>query len=73
MADKNMTASTNTVEQPVRNYNEANIADVRKIWAEEDAGNDIFGEVYTLVQTNAPCEVTITKESRKACVKALLR
>ena len=54
------------------NFDEANIADIRKAWAEEEKNGTIQHKVYTMVQANAPCEVVITEESRRLCAEALL-
>ena len=69
-------ASEQTAHQTIEvNYDVANIADIRAAWDEERSTTGIIQhQAYTMVQTNAPCDVkTITKESRKACVEALLR
>jgi hypothetical protein len=55
------------------NFDEANIADVRKRWDEEEKNGPIKRQVYTMVQSNAPCEVKITEESRRLCAEALLK
>jgi len=51
-------------------YNEGNICAVKDAWEKEK--EKPAAKVFTMVQSNAPCDVTITKASRKACVKALL-
>jgi len=56
------------------NYDDANISAIRAAWARNrNTIGAIPHQAYTMVQANAPCEVVITKESRKACVEALLR
>jgi predicted transcriptional regulator len=55
------------------NFDEANIADIRKKWDEEKKNGTIKRQVYTMVQSNAPCEVEITEESRRLCAEALLK
>jgi hypothetical protein len=55
------------------NFDEANIADIRKKWGEKKKNGTIRRQVYTMVQSNAPCEVEITEESRRLCTEALLR
>ena len=54
------------------NYDAANIAGIRNAWKARKASGAMPSQAYTLVQTNAPCEVEITEESRKACAEALL-
>ena len=55
------------------NYDDVNIAGLKKAWADEKASDKNERKVYTMIQRNALCEVKITKESRKSCVEALLR
>ena len=54
------------------NYNKRNIADARA-----SMKNGCFrsekGQVFTMLQKNSPCEVTITKESRKICADILTK
>ena len=63
-----------TTEQP--NFNEANIEDIRRAWAEEMA-NDPEGKLlrkqYTMLHRNSPCDLDITDESMKCLAKALVR
>jgi hypothetical protein len=55
-------------------YDEANISAIRNAWATERKNPTVTtNKAYTMVQANAPCEVEITLESRKACAEALLR
>lgn len=55
------------------NYDAANISDIRKAWETERSNGTISHQAYTMVQANAPYNVEITEESRKACVDALMR
>ena len=55
------------------NYDDANIADIKNAWEEERIAKNCPHQAYTMVQSNASQDVTVTKESRQACVKALLR
>jgi len=54
-------------------YDEQNIDEVRVALAEEIASGLVLRKTYTMVQTNEPCEVEITEESRALCAEALLR
>ena len=54
------------------NYNKENISDARAsmkkgYFRSED------GRVFTMLQKNSPCKVTITKESRKICADILTK
>jgi len=56
------------------NYDEANIADIEKAWEKEKSKSKAKKrKVYTMIQSNAPCKVEITEESRRLCAKALLK
>ena len=61
------------MEKRFDNFDEANIANIRKKWAEEKKNGTIKRQVYTLIQSNAPCDVEITEESRRLCAEALLK
>lgn len=55
------------------NYDEKNIEDIRRMIEETKIGYD--GKAYGMVQSScgSGVEVKATEESRKACVKSLLR
>jgi hypothetical protein len=55
------------------NFDEANIAAIRKKWDEQKSNGTIKRRVYTMVQSNSPCDVEITDESRRLCAEALLK
>lgn len=55
------------------NFNEANIENIKKAWAEERAKADKNHSTYGMIPRNSKSEVTITKESRRSCVESLLR
>jgi hypothetical protein len=76
MAEKNALVSTGVqTEQNGSKYSfdEANIANIRKLRAEKRANGPVSRKVFTMVQKNTSCEIEITKESRRACAEALLR
>jgi hypothetical protein len=55
-------------------YDDANITAIRNAWdAEKKNPSASPRQAYTMVQANAACKVEVTRESRKACVEALLR
>lgn len=54
-------------------YNDENLEEVKEILIKEKEDTSSLSQVYTMVQINSPCEVTVTKKSRNICVAALLR
>jgi hypothetical protein len=66
--------STAVAASPSReiDYDEANIRAVRNAWKKEGKSTAAPKQVFTLVQANAPCEIKVSKTSRKACVQALM-
>ena len=67
------TISQAGLQASLDNFDEANIADIKRAWAEEESTNSVLCNAYTMVQTNSSCDVKITNESIKAWAKALLR
>ena len=55
------------------NFDEANIADIERAWADEDNNGNFLNDVYTMGQANTSSDAKITDESRKVWAKALLR
>lgn len=55
------------------NFNEVNLADVRTALQQEKEDASPIAKVYTMAQANSPCEVKVTRGSRRICVAALLK
>lgn len=57
--------------QELDNYNDVNLAELDAHIEREKTANAEH-EVYTLIQVNAPCEVTVTKKSQRKLAKVVL-
>ena len=53
------------------NFNHANIEVVEKKL--ENGSDALFEKTYTMIQSNSYHDVKITEESRKECIKSLIR
>ena len=62
-------------DEIVYSYDEENIREIREEWAKEESSGTIRikQKMYTMVQSNAGCEVNVTDESMRLCVEALLK
>lgn len=58
-------------ETKIYNANDENLNNVRKSIENMTKAEDGGKEVFTMQQRNAPCTVTITKDSRQICAKSL--
>ena len=62
-----------TCSSYVPNYNDINLEDARAALRREKEDTSPIKQVYTMAQANSPCEVKVTKASRKICIAALLK
>ena len=65
--------STEELQFIKENFDEENIAEIRKALSLENLQDSPDRKIYTLVQENAPCNVRIKKSSRDKCVESLLK
>lgn len=56
-----------------QNYGNSNIQNVQKQMSEKRQMGSRTQQVYTLIQVNSPCAVTISKASRRICAGALMK
>lgn len=55
------------------NYGRSNIATVRESLQKKRHSQSRSKQVYTMIQVNSPCEVTISEESKRICASTLMK
>ena len=55
------------------NYGQLNITAVRESLQRKRQNQTRSKQVYTMIQVNSPCEVTISDESKRICASALMK